>query len=145
MLILFVCTGNTCRSPMAAAIFADILKKRGVKNIECESAGIAAAGGAPAAGNAAAVMGEMGPDISAHRSRGITEDMLQKADLIVCMSQGHAELLKKHTDETKLRLLGGGVPDPFGGDTDIYRACRDAMIPALQKLADEIENGEDNK
>lgn len=87
--ILFVCTGNTCRSPMAAALMRRALDKRGRSDIIVESAGLAA-DGSPASGNAVAAMAEQGVDLSAHRSRPATPALLRQADILAVMSPSHA-------------------------------------------------------
>ena len=130
MHVLFVCTGNTCRSPMAEAILKSKTEKHTVS-----SAGLSVLLPAPAAENAVLVMGERGIDISEHRARQLTESAVQEADLILTMTEGHRKLLvtlfpsaeeKTHT----LAEYGGtteDVPDPFGGSMETYRICADRI------------------
>lgn len=92
-LILCVCTGNTCRSPMAAALLRQALDKRGREDILVESAGLAAGFASPATEHAVAVMREIGLDLSGHRSRPLTETLVADAARIVAMTGGHAAVL----------------------------------------------------
>jgi protein-tyrosine phosphatase len=130
--IIFVCTGNTCRSPMAEGY----LKSK--KNGGCEviSRGLAASGD-PAAENSIAVMNEAEIDISSHLPRQLSYDDLEGADAIVCMSASHAELLEA-LGVDKLKVFVLGINDPFGGDLETYRACRDEIFEAVDEF---IEDG----
>ena len=119
MRILFVCTGNTCRSPMAAALMRRRLDRAGREDIIVDSAGLAADGG-PVTQEAAAVMRE----------------------IVAVMTPAHAAALTAYgAAPEKIRLLGRGIPDPFGGGRDLYRRTRDALEQAVDILAQEIVKG----
>ncbi len=121
MKVLFVCTGNTCRSPMAEGY----LKTLG---FYCESRGLTA-DGSPVSENSAAVMREIDIDISAHLSKQITPNDIENFDTIICMSKSHSDYLNALGIECE--VLGDGISDPFGGDITVYRKCRDEIIKAL--------------
>lgn len=128
--LLFICTGNTCRSPMAEAITRHKVRERGWSHVAVQSAGIAAATGAPAARNAVVVAAEHGVDLGGHLSQPLTPELVEWADLILAMSASHVEAaaelggLEKvtlATDFAEGETVGTSVPDPFGGDAATYR------------------------
>lgn len=127
--LLFVCTGNTCRSPMAAYLYKEYLTSIGMREITVESRGLAA-DGAPMAQNAAIVLAEMGIPALQHCSRPLTAEEALAADLICVMSEGHRQaLLAAGVADEKVYCMQ--IPDPFGGDLAAYRACRDAIFVRL--------------
>lgn len=135
MHIVFICTGNTCRSPMAQGLFQKLLAERGIDSITCDSAGLFAAEGEPAALNAVIAAEELGADLSQHRSKTLPPELLQTTDLFVVMMPNHAGVLKSAgVPEERIRVLGGGIGDPYGGDIELYRASRDQIYNALQDL-----------
>ncbi len=125
MNILFVCTGNTCRSPMAEGYLKS-------KNISASSCGLCA-DGSPVSQNSKTVMAEIGIDISNHISRQITMKDIERADSIICMSSSHANALKNICSD-KVSVLGGGIADPYGQDINVYRLCRGQIISEIDKL-----------
>jgi RpiB/LacA/LacB family sugar-phosphate isomerase len=144
--VLFVCTGNVCRSPMAQGLFADLI--RGRRDIEVTSAGIGAIGGQPPSPYAVEVMAEIGIDIRHIRSKPLMVDLVRKADFIFVMTYGHLDsmlllfpsaaektfLLREF--ETDLPVMEREVSDPIGQARDVYSDCRDQIREALPRLLD---------
>lgn len=130
MNILFVCTGNTCRSPMAEGY----LRSKELDGITVISRGLAS-DGSPVSLNSKTAMAEVGIDISGHISRQITDRDIKNADKIICLSPSHrAVLLSAGVPQEKLYILGNGISDPFGGDITAYRRCRDEIFAAIDEL-----------
>lgn len=130
--VYFICTGNTCRSPMAAGLFRMYLQKMDMNFIPVESAGLAAACGLPATDNAVTAAKELGTDISAHRSRALTQYDLTDNAYFVCMTESHAAALCAYVSETRLLVLN--VPDPYMGDETVYRACAKSISEKLPSV-----------
>lgn len=145
--ILFVCSGNTCRSPLAEAIARNVLPARLDFDVEVASAGASAADGAPASSYSLEVAREHGLDLTGHRSRGLGERLVRDADLIVTMGVRHRDavgavdpdslentyLLTNFSD-----VHHGDIPDPIGGSRDLYeqtylviRDCVESMAAKL--------------
>lgn len=127
--VLFVCTANVCRSPMASAIFRKILEnKRDLANWRVESAGTWAIDGQPASVGSQQVMKKRGLDISDHRSRGVGQELLTLFDLILTMESGHKEALRAEFPEfaDQIFMLSEmvdqmyDVADPIGRPIDEY-------------------------
>ena len=140
--LIFVCTGNTCRSPMAEYLMRHHL---GVESpISVGSAGVFAAGGEPISQQSAEALAEQGIDGGAHFSRPLTHEMLHEADLIVTMTEGHRHTILQASPEAadrvfRLKSFGqddpqGDVGDPIGAPLAVYRAVRDEIDSALADL-----------
>lgn len=129
MNIIFVCTGNTCRSPMAE----HYLKSKNFDNLIVSSRGFS--GGEQANPNSISVMKEVGIDISSHVSKKITPDDIKTADAIICMSYSHKQLLEAFDiNNSNIFVLGNGIDDPFGCDLNTYRNCRNDIFDAIDTL-----------
>ena len=142
MNILCLCTGNICRSPMMEYLLRQELEKQGITGVTVSGAGIDTMDGVPASDHAVTVMKEIGVDITAHRSRQLTVEIADSADLCVVMTPEHGlrAVYYYGVDEKKILMPEGGIPDPYGGNLKTYRYCRDALIDALPQLMEEIKN-----
>lgn len=134
--VLFICTGNTCRSPMAEGFFRcqDGLGKTG---FAAASAGLYTTGGMPASEHAVTAARERGADISKHRSRLLNRDMLDNARYIFCMTAAHYDrLLEQYPDaaDKTFLLADTDVSDPFGGDLMTYRIAADQIYEAVRTI-----------
>ena len=143
--ILFVCTANICRSPVAEALFADWLRRRAVPgDWQVSSAGTWADDGYPAAQHSRDILAEQGLDLSLHRARRVDVGMLAQADLVLCLTNAHREALQAEFPQfaSRLALLSAmagvayDIADPYGGPRSGYAA----MVAELRDL---IERGGD--
>jgi protein-tyrosine-phosphatase len=148
MNILFVCTGNTCRSPMAEAIMRHALEERGVSEITVASAGTGAFDGAPASEGAYLVALEHGLDLSAHRAQRLTARLVQEADLVLTMSAHHRDRVIDDGGTGKVFLLGAyagrtgedaAVNDPYGASLEEYRITYDELDRLIQAAVGRLE------
>ncbi|MCR5484914.1 MAG: glycoside hydrolase family 127 protein [Clostridiales bacterium] len=143
--ICFICTGNTCRSPMAEGLFKRILSERGITGVAVESAGVSAFPGDPVSKNAVEALKSYSVDISAHRARPVTKYLADECDLFLCMTRSHADILSRFVGKDKVAVLGDGISDPYGGDEETYKNCADEINAALTGFADKYFSEEERK
>jgi protein-tyrosine-phosphatase len=145
--ILLVCTGNICRSPLAAALLQRALTERGADGIEVSSAGTGAWDGAPVSEGAYLVGLEQGLDLSAHRARLLTRDLVEHSDVILTMARHHRARVDELGGEGHVFVFGeysgrtgndAEVSDPFGGDLDVYRATCVELTALVTAAVDRI-------
>jgi len=152
--ILLVCTGNICRSPLAAALLQRALTERGVEGMDVSSAGTGAWDGAPVSEGAYLVGLERGLDLSAHRARLLTRELVEQADLVLTMARHHRARVDELGGEGRVFVLGeyagregdeAEVSDPFGGDLEVYRdTCveLEALVEAaVERIVKELASG----
>lgn len=160
MNILFVCTGNTCRSPMAEGLFKDMLRKNNIENIKVSSAGLSVFPGEHANEKAIRALKEKGIDISSHRARQI-HDEFDKADIILAMTSSHIKIIEdylKFSKKEKPRLFtlkefaakisgeklsDADIDDPYGRDYDYYKKIRDHIEKELIKIIKNLDKLEE--
>lgn len=145
----FVCTGNTCRSPMAEGMARRLLQDRletgdiASFGFSVVSMGVFAAGGTPVSEHAVSVMSDLGIDISGHRSRTAVPEVVRGLDRVYALTQSHLDSLRKSLPPNRSRHVvlldpaGRDVADPVGGTLDDYRRCAERIREALTKRLDE--------
>ncbi len=146
MNVVFVCTGNTCRSPLAEALARRAAQQRGL-DVTFGSAGTGAALGSPATDGAILVGLERGVDLSRHRSRPLLPAAITSDTLILVMASGHLSGVRAIAPRARVFLLDEygshgasmrNVADPYGGDLDDYRIAADAIEGMLEAVLDRI-------
>jgi protein-tyrosine-phosphatase len=146
MNLLFVCSGNTCRSALAEGLARQIAARRGIEDLNVSSAGTNAWDNAPATDEALLVGMERGLDLTGHRARKLTASIVSEADLIFVMTPGHLEPVKQMGGRGKAHVIDEyasgstdqGISDPYGGDLETYRHTADTLEEELEKLFDRL-------
>lgn len=144
--ILVVCTANICRSPMAEGLLAHALAAQPapLKDLKVLSAGVATRPGEPVSENSVIALRKVGIDIASHRSRPLSQAMLDDALAVFCMTESHRSLIQLQAAPVPARLhlfreflpapAMSEICDPYGGPLKVYEACRDEMVEAIPGL-----------
>ena len=147
--VLFVCTANVCRSPMAREIFDAVAADRGIE-VRSESAGVAALSGEPMAPNAVAVLEESGIRVREHRARQVERATVREADLVLTMGPRQVDRLQKLFGELPENVYplaeystglstAGAIPDPYGQPINAYRICLRQLLGYIEPILDRFE------
>lgn len=144
--VLFVCSGNTCRSPMAAALLRHLLKEHCL-DLAVTSAGVAALEQAAASEHAQEVMRRRGLDLSSHRARAVTAEMVRSATLILTMTAEHKACLLHLYPQAREKVFTlkefageeGEVEDPVGGGLEEYERCAAELEKLLRKITPKLQ------
>lgn len=131
--ILVICTGNTCRSPMAEGIIKKIIADKKIDNISVKSMGLSAYDGDGPSNYAVEALSEIGIDIKDHRSKRVLVRDLEEADIIYVMTEQHKAVITDTLPELEPKIIVMDISDPFGQSLDKYRECRDKMTLYFSK------------
>ena len=137
--ILFVCSGNTCRSPMAEAILRSKIKERKIKWWDVSSCGIFAEVGGTISPNSEKALEEIGVKTGKFEPRQLSQSIMDRSFAVICMTEKQKQILEGCGKVYCIKdLCGFDVPDPYGGDMQIYRATRDFIAKACDYIIEKI-------
>ncbi|MDW7684372.1 MAG: low molecular weight protein arginine phosphatase [Bacillota bacterium] len=145
--LLFVCTGNTCRSPLAAAFAREALAGAGLTHWTVDSAGLAARDGSPASDGSLHAAGDFGLDLSLHRAKPLSPLLVDSAALILTMTAAQKQVLLQALPQFADRIFSlteylgadGDVADPFGGPPSLYRETAHQLRSLVTRLAEKLK------
>ena len=140
--ILFVCTGNTCRSPMAEIILKSKLKSIGIKNIKVSSAGLSTEDGLKMSDNSFQALKLMGYKPYGFKSKRLTKQMLVKSDVVICMTDSHKNALSGFMNVYTISQITGleNIQDPYGGNINVYIKTSHQLEDACNIILEQILN-----
>ncbi|NLO83836.1 MAG: hypothetical protein GX096_00175 [Clostridiales bacterium] len=136
--VLFVCTGNTCRSPMAQCMFNAIAKERGRTDLRAISAGLYAANGEPASLGAQHAMAARGLSLSSHQSQPLSERLVHDVSIIVGLTDRHILGLQARYPMLRIQSFSPSISDPYGMDDQCYQHAANEIEHQLRQLIDEL-------
>lgn len=154
MKVLFVCTGNSCRSVMAQGLLSSLLKKKGRSDIQVLSAGVSTIGGMGPTPETVEVMNSMGVDVSRHIGQPVTPELIHHADVIFCMEEFHKEWILSGAPDAapKTHLLknfqadrsvkDADIPDPIGRPKEVYESCLMTIRDSMDRIVRWLEKQE---
>ena len=149
--IVTVCTANICRSPIAAALLQHALaaQPEPLRSLKTISAGVMARTGEPASENSVWALKKVGIDISQHCSQPLTQQLLDEAFVVLCMTESHLAMIQVQADPVPKHLFlfrqfipgetNREIADPYGGPLQLYEAARDEMVESIPWLIDQLK------
>lgn len=149
--IITVCTANICRSPMAAALLQHALaaQPEPLRSLKVISAGVAARAGEPASEHSVTALKKVGIDLTHHRSQPLTQQMLNEAFMVLCMTESHRAMIQVQAEPVPRHVYlfrefvnddpEKEIGDPYGGPLRIYELARDEMVEAVPSLVEQLK------